>query len=216
LVALLTVAVATDTFAADDWKPLFNGKDLSNWDGPQKDDHAKVVDKEIHLTTKGGKWFLATDKEYADFIFEAEVKMPEGKCNSGFMFRAHKEGNRVWGYQAEVDPSDRKWSGGLYDEGRRRWFISPNRDHAKSKEEKEASIKAFRDRAGDCFKRDDWNTYRIECRGDHIQIFVNDVKTTDCKDSEDAKGYIALQHHGEKGKTYRFRNIRIKELNKEK
>jgi len=41
---------------------------------------------------------------------------------------------------------------------------------------------------------------------------VNGVTTTDIHDQEDAKGYIALQHHGEKGQIYRFRNIRIMEL----
>jgi len=151
-------------------------------------------------------WRTSCDKkEYSDFVFEVEVKMPEGKCNSGFMFRAHKDKNKMFGYQAEVDPSSRNWSGGLFDEGRRRWFISP-------KERDKESVKQFRERAGDCFKRNDWNKYRISCKGDHIRIFVNDVLTTDCHDDVDAKGYIALQHHGEKGQTYRFRNIRIKEL----
>jgi hypothetical protein len=194
------------------WMCLFNGKDTKNFDNPYEWGKAEVKDGEIHLTTNKSKWFLTTKKEYSDFVFEAEVKMPEGKANSGFMFRCHKKPNKVFGYQAEVDPSDRKWSGGLYDEGRRKWFISPSRDKAKSKEEREQSIAEFRKRAGDCFQRDEWNKYRIVCRGDHIQIFVNCVKTTDCHDKEDAKGYIALQHHGEKDKTYRFRNIRIMEL----
>ena len=212
---LLMTTALQNAFATDDaeWTDLFNGKDLTNWKNPYSWGKAEVLDGEIHLTTKKSKWFLSTVKEYSDFIFEVEVIMPEGKCNSGFMFRSHKAKNRMFGYQAEVDPSDRKWSGGLYDEGRRGWFISPNRDHAKSNAEKNDSIKTFRDRAGECFKRYDWNKYRIECRGDHIQIFVNGVKTTDIHDSKDSKGYIALQHHGEKGKVYRFRNIRIQELN---
>lgn len=209
----MTARVAS---AEDTWTSLFNGKDLTGWENPFEWGQAEVVDDEIHLTTDRSKWFLCTTREYQDFVFEAEVKMPEGGCNSGFMFRAHKEKNKVFGYQAEVDPSDRKWSGGLYDEGRRKWFISPNRDAAESPEARDASIADFRARAGDCFKRHDWNLYRIECRGDHIQISVNGVKTTDCHDSEDAKGYIALQHHGEKGQTYRFRNIRILDLNVKK
>jgi hypothetical protein len=197
---------------AGEWIDLFNGKDLAHWQNPYDWGKAEVVDGEIHLTTEKSKWFLSTVKEYSDFIFEVEVKMPEGKCNSGFLFRSHKSKNRMFGYQAEVDPSGRNWSGGLYDEGRRAWFISPNRDHAKSKEAKEQSIAAFVERAGDCFKRHDWNKYRIECRGGHIKISVNGVTTTDIHDQKDAKGYIALQHHGEKGQIYRFRNIRIMEL----
>jgi len=212
-ISILTAALLTgSTSTADEWNELFNGKDLSHWENPYDWGKAEIVDGEIHLTTEKSKWFLSTVKEYSDFIFEVEVKMPEGTCNSGFMFRSHKSKNRIFGYQAEVDPSGRKWSGGLYDEGRRGWFISPNRDHAESEEAKKESIAAFRERAGDCFKRHGWNKYRIECRGDHIRISVNGVTTTDVHDQKDAKGYIALQHHGEKGQIYRFRNIRIMEL----
>ena len=130
--------------------------------------------------------------------------MPEGKANSGFMFRCHVAKNKVFGYQAEVDPSDRKWSGGLYDEGRRKWLNPKKGD--------KASEKAFTDRAGDCFKRGEWNTYRIQCEGDRLRIWVNDTLTTDFRDKVDAQGPLAIQHHGEKGKTYRFRNIRVKVL----
>ena len=212
-ISILTACLlAGSTSFAGEWTELFNGKDLAHWQNPYDWGKAEVVDGEIHLTTEKSKWFLSTVKEYSDFIFEVEVKMPEGKCNSGFLFRSHKSKNKMFGYQAEVDPSGRNWSGGLYDEGRRKWFISPNRDHAASAEAKEQSIAAFVERAGDCFKRHDWNKYRIECRGGHIKISVNGVTTTDIHDQEDAKGYIALQHHGEKGQIYRFRNIRIMEL----
>lgn len=210
---LLTACLlSASTSFAGEWIELFNGKDLSHWENPYDWGKAEVVDGEIHLTTEKSKWFLSTVNEYSDFIFEAEVKMPEGKSNSGFLFRSHKSKNKMFGYQAEVDPSSRNWSGGLYDEGRRRWFISPNRDHAPSKEAQAQSIAAFIQRAGTSFKRDGWNKYRIECRGDHIKISVNGVTTTDIHDQEDAKGYIALQHHGEDGQVYRFRNIRIMDL----
>ncbi len=212
--AMVTAIVlsASVSVRGEEWTPLFDGKTLDGWQNPYEWGKAEVKDGEIHLTTDKSKWFLCTKKQYADFVFEAEVKMPEGKSNSGFMFRAHMKPNKVFGYQAEVDPSDRKWSGGLYDEGRRKWFISPNRDKAESKEAKEKSIAEFRKRAGDSFKRNDWNTYRIECRGDSIKISVNGTLCTDVRDGMDAQGYIALQHHGEKGKVYKFRNIRIQEI----
>jgi|GEM_PF-734367 len=197
-------ATATGATTAGDWTPLFDGKTLDGWTNPYKWGKATVVDGEIHLTTTRSKFFLTTEKQYADFIFEVEVKMPEGKSNSGFMFRCHRKPNRVFGYQAEVDPSDRKWSGGLYDEGRRGWLY-PNK-------RKKETIAAFRKNAGDSFKRNDWNKYRIECVGTSLKISVNGVQTTDFNDSMDAQGYLALQHHGEKGKIYRFRNIRIKVL----
>jgi hypothetical protein len=189
----------------DGFKPLFDGKTLEGWKNPYKHGEAKVVDGEIHLIANN-KFFLVTEKTYANFVFEGEVLLPEGKANSGFMFRAHAEPGKVYGYQSEVDGDPkRKWSGGLYDEGRRAWFISPIKGNKESEE-------AFRQRAGDTFKRNDWNTYRITCIGNKIKIEVNGVVTTDVEDDKDASGVIGIQHHGEKGQTYKFRNLRIKEL----
>jgi hypothetical protein len=199
---LLLDEVDQSTPACAGWTQLFDGKTLNGWTNPYKWGKASIVNGEIQLTTVKSKFFLTTAKQYADFIFEVEVKMPEGKSNSGFMFRCHRKPGRVFGYQAEVDPSARKWSGGLYDEGRRGWLY-PNK-------RKKETVAAFRKNAGDCFKRDGWNKYRIECVGDSLKISVNGVMTTDFKDSVDSQGYIALQHHGERGKIYRFRNIRIK------
>lgn len=188
--------------------PLFDGKTLNGWRNPYDWGKAEVVDGEIHLTAEK-KFFLCTEKKYSDFVFEGEVLLPSGPANSGFMFRAKVEPNRVTGYQAEVDGDEKRgWSGGLYDEGRRMWFISPIRDNAES-------VEAFRKRAAGAFKRHDWNTYRITCQGDRLKIEVNGVVTTDVRDDRDASGYIAIQHHGEKGATYRFRNLRIRELKKE-
>lgn len=207
---VLSLAAAFAAQEQQPWINLFDGKTTAGWRNPYEWGKAEVVGGEIHLTSEKGKWFLCTDKQYADFILEAEVNVPEG--NSGFMFRCHVGKNRVFGYQAEVDPSPRKWSGGLYDEGRRKWFISPNKDAAKSEEEATKSIEEFRKRAGDSFKPNEWNKYRIECRGKSIKIYVNDTLCTDVEDGMDAQGYIGIQHHGEKGKVYRFRNIRIQVL----
>lgn len=209
---LKTLAIAACAFISsaiaqenDGFTPLFDGKTTSGWTNPYKWGEVKVVEGEIHLTGNQ-KFFLVTEKTYGDFIFEGEILLPEGKANSGFMFRAHAGPNKVFGYQAEVDgDANRKWSGGLYDEGRRTWFISPIKGNKESEE-------AFRKRAGDSFKRNDWNKYRITCKGKSIKIEVNGVVTTDVQDDKDASGVIGIQHHGEKGQTYKFRNLRIKEL----
>ena len=200
---------------------LFDGKTLTGWKNPYTFGKSEVVDGEIHLTAEK-KFFLITEKSYSDFVFEGEVHLPEGKANSGFMFRAHVDNAgtdkaKVFGYQAEVDGDEkRKWAGGLYDEGRRAWFISPRnnakKDNAEEKKVCEESIAAFRQRAGDTFKRNDWNKYRITCQGKKIKIEVNGVVTTEVEDETDASGPVGIQHHGEKGATYRFRNLRIKEL----
>ncbi len=207
LLALAALALAATSPAAsgDGWVALFDGKTLNGWRNPYTWGESKVVGNEVHLTANK-KFFLVTEKSYTDFVFEVDIFLPPGQANSGVMFRAHVEPNKVFGYQAEVDGDPvRQWSGGLYDEGRRMWFASPIKGDA-------ASEKAFRDRAGKAFKRDGWNTYRITCQGKRLKIEVNGVVTTDIEDSMDASGPIGLQHHGEKGQTYKFRNARIKLL----
>lgn len=189
----------------DGFVSLFDGKTMTGWKNPYEWGQIEVKDGEVHLTGEK-KFFVITEKLYSDFVFEGDVFIPEGKANSGFIFRGLVEPNKVYGYQAEVDgDATRKWSGGLYDEGRRQWFISPIKADPES-------VKAFRERAGEAFKRNDWNTYRITCQGKKIKIEVNGVVTTDVEDGMDATGVIAIQHHGEKGQTYKFRNLRIKEL----
>ena len=187
------------------WVPLFDGKTLNGWENPYDWGKAWVENGEIRLRSPR-KFFLCTTRTFRDFEFEAEVLMPEtGHSNSGFMFRCHKKHNRVFGYQAEVDPSKRAWSGGLYDEGRRAWLWPHYPSNSTAGQE-------FRKRTKGAFRAGEWNRYRIVCRGDRIQIFVNDIPCTDLHDPVDREGYIGLQHHGEKGQVYRFRNIRIREL----
>jgi Domain of Unknown Function (DUF1080) len=191
--------------AEENWVNLFDGKTLEGWTiSPEgRGGEAKIVDGEIHLVGDR-KFFLCTAKKYSDFIFEAEIKLPEGPANSGFMFRCHADPKKVFGYQAEIDGGKRAWSGGLFDEARRQWLYP-------QKPEGSPTAIEFQEKTKGSFKREDWNKCRIQTEGNRIRIWINDVLCTDFKDDVDAEGYIGLQHHGEKGQIYRFRNIRIAE-----
>ena len=173
-------------------------------DGP---DGWALVESEPDATDQRFPLCISEQASGRDFDATLRFKPVSGSRDqvAGFMFRAQSGPNKVFGYQSEVDGSTRNWSGGLYDEGRRKWFISPK------KSDKE-SVAAFLRRAGKTFKRNDWNTYRITCKGNHIKIEVNGVVTTDITDDKDSSGVIGIQHHGEKGQTYKFRNLRIKEI----
>lgn len=198
--------------------PIFNGKDLSGWRNPYPHGEAKVVDGEIHLLADK-KFFLVTEKRYGDFRLAVDIHLPEGKANSGVMFRCHvdpdAEKKKVFGYQAECDGSDRRWSGGLYDEGRRGWIWPSNKGRstdqflAHEKESKEAFAQPA---IANALNRNDWNRFVVTCVKDVITIEINGVKTVRFRDAADASGFIGIQHHGEKGQTYRFRNLFIKEL----
>jgi hypothetical protein len=73
--------------------------------------------------------FLVNDKKFTgDFILELEAMITDTNSNSGIQFKSNfdaagnKGQGKVFGYQFEIDPSSRKWSGGVYDEGRREWL----------------------------------------------------------------------------------------------
>ncbi|MFK7912007.1 MAG: DUF1080 domain-containing protein [Akkermansiaceae bacterium] len=183
---------------AGQWTPLFNGKDLTGWKNPYKHGTAVVVDGEIHLTANR-KFFLTTEKTYSDFELKVEIQLPEvGPANSGVMLRCHVQPNKVFGYQAECDPTKRAWTGRIYDEGRRKWKL-----FEKAQKVETSKVQAPLGK---------WIKYRILAVGDHLQVWVDGALTTDLRDAEDASGHIGIQHHGEKGKTYRFRNISIREI----
>lgn len=197
---------SAETDSEANWQSLFDGKSLEGWRNPYEWGEARVENGEIRLQASD-KFFLVTDDMYGDFVFEGEVRVPDRESNSGFQFRAQVDTNRVYGYQAEVDPSERAWSGGLYDEGRRGWLHPAEGDSAAGA--------AFRDEHGGAFDPDGWNAYRIRAEGDSLEIWVNGEQTTAYRDTVDSKGVIAIQHHGEDGKVYRFRDLRIREIDAE-
>ncbi|WP_437206690.1 family 16 glycoside hydrolase [Planctomicrobium sp. SH664] len=215
--------------AEDGFVPLFNGKDFEGW--KQKGGKAvyTIEGDEIVGTSvpKTENSFLCTARDYGDFILELEFKV-DPLLNSGIQFRSQvfdepktyevkdeKTGEvtkktvaagRVHGYQCEIDPSPRAWSAGIYDESRRGWLVSlTGEEHA-------AAQKAF--------KQNEWNKVRIECNGNRIKTFLNGVPASDLTDDWNPSGLIALQVHGvgndasKIGKQVRWKNVRIKELNK--
>jgi len=189
------------------WKRLFNGKDLSGFKQLNGKAKYEVKNKEIVGTTVANEpnSFLATEKEYGDFIMELELFVHPA-MNSGIQIRSlskpEYQNGRVHGYQIEVDPSTREWSGGVYDEARRGWIYPMELNPAGKK----------------AFKNNEWNKYRIECIGNTIRTWVNGIPTAHVIDAETAKGFIALQVHSiskseEAGRQIRWRNIRIQTSN---
>lgn len=205
---LWTAGCAATTPAADPargeaWRSLFDGRSLAGWHKPYEWGDARVENGEIVLQGDR-KFFLVTRDTFRNFVFEGEVLLPDTASNAGFMFRAQVEPNRVFGYQAEVDPKPRRLSGGLYDEGRRGWLNPPASTGP--------GAQAFAKGPGQAFRPGEWNRYRIEAVDDRLRIWVNEVLTTDLHDATDREGVLGIQHHGEKGKVYRYRNLRVREL----
>ena len=198
--------------AQDGWRSLFNGQNFDGWDKLNGKAEYRIEGGEIvGVSAKNTpNTFLATKEKFTDFILEVEVKVaPE--LNSGIQFRSNSldeyKNGRVHGYQAEIDPSPRAYSGGIYDEARRGWLY-PLTENEDGKE---------------AFKVADWNTFHIEAVGNEIRIWVNGINTANIVDNMTAEGFIALQIHSIKtdeqiGKEVRWKNIKIKttDLGKER
>jgi len=190
---------------------LFDGKTLKGWKRLAGTADYKVENGAIVGTTvlNSGNSFLVTDKEYGDFILEMDTKIESPLSNSGVQTRSHYDpaGNngkgKVYGRQFEIDPSDRKWSGGIYDEGRRDWLY-PLDLNAKAK---------------DAFKVGVYNHIRMECIGNEMRTWINGIPVADVVDTVDRRGFIGLQVHGigDKaevvGKKVYFKNLRIQTKN---
>lgn len=188
--------------------PLFNGTNLDGWKVAGGDAKYAVEDGMIVGTTvlNTGNTFLVTEKEYGDFVLEADLKIVDTAGNSGIQTRSHIDaaGNggkgKVYGRQVELDPSARKWTGGVYDEGRRGWLYPLD----------------LNSKAQSAFKPGDFNHFRIECIGNTTKTWVNGVPCAYVVDTLDEKGIIGLQVHAigndqkRAGKHIYFKNIRIK------
>ncbi|MDO8927515.1 MAG: DUF1080 domain-containing protein [Bacteroidota bacterium] len=207
LLAFLIIFSAVSAKKKDGWISLFNGKDLTGWHQLNGQAKYHVEKGEIVGTTvfNTPNSFLATDKDYGDFILELDLLVADN-MNSGIQFRSIskpdiKDG-RVHGYQCEVDPSARAWSGGIYDEARRGWLYTNELNPV----------------AKSAFKMGEWNRYRIECVGSSIRTWLNGIPVAYVFDDMTPSGLIALQVHSigkdvEPGKQIRWKNIRIKTTN---
>ncbi len=187
-----------------EWNELFNGTDLNGWTqrgGKAKysAENGEIVGTTVPNTTNS---FLCTEKTFGDFELELEF-LVHPELNSGIQIRSESspdvKNGVVHGYQVEIDPADRAWTAGIYDESRRGWLddLSDNR----------AARYAFR--------QGEWNHVRVFAVGDHLRTWLNGVPAADLHDDMTASGFIALQVHGvgkrEDALTVRWKNIRIRE-----
>ncbi|MFC2129578.1 DUF1080 domain-containing protein, partial [Bacteroidota bacterium] len=183
LFLLISTLTLTSCQEKDDFVSLFNGEDLSGWVVKNGEAPYTVEDGMIVGTCVTGtpNSFLCTEQTFGDFILCFEANFEEG--NSGVMFRAQSNpdyrDDRVHGYQMELDPSKRAWTGGIFDEARRAWLYCMEYNPA----------------AKPAFRKGEWNSYRIEAIGTSLKTFVNGVQFADLVDDLDSEGFIGLQVH---------------------
>ena len=200
LLTPLTMVAAEEKKSDATTAVIFDGKTLEGWDG---DTSVFRVEKESII---GGQlkdkiphnFFLSSKEEYSDFELTLEFRLIGEGTNAGVQIRSKRipDHHEMIGYQADLGQN---YWGALYDESRRNKILA-----APKKEELDKVL-----------KRDDWNKYRILCEGRHIQLWINDFKTVDYKEADEAieqKGLIALQIHGGPPGEAHYRNIRIRRI----
>ena len=183
-------------FETAGFRPLFNGKDLTGWEGDTSIWNAR--DGMLVGTSKGLNHndFLATEATANSFALRLEIKLVADSGNSGIQFRSVRvPGHEMAGYQADVGPG---WWGALYDESRRNKILVQPKPEA---------LKALH--------KGDWNLYQITAKGPNINLSLNGTQTVSYKEPEAGiagEGKFAVQIHAGGAMEVLFKNIYLQAL----
>jgi hypothetical protein len=224
------------TVSADEGKAIFNGKDLTGWEGnkdlwsvqdgaitgitpPDPADPKKgTIKHNTFLVWKAGK--------VGDFELTLKYRIEKG--NSGIQYRSKELdpgefGPIISGYQADFE-AGAKYSGILYEE-RGRGILAERGQKTTIKPAAEGAKKATVEVTGSVgdsaeiqasIKSEDWNEYKIVAKGNHVQHFINGKQTVDVTDEDAAnapkEGLLALQIHQGPPMKVQFKDLVLKEL----
>jgi hypothetical protein len=186
----------TDLGYGPGWRQLFNGKNLDGWKNHGKEkwyvEDGAIVGQAV--TEEYG--YLATKEKYTDFEVRLKFKA-EGTGNSGLFYHSYLDGVKIYGVQAEIDPTPGNHSGGLYESYGKGWLVQPD----------ETGEKVMRGIGK-------WNELRLWVKGNHIITHVNGFQTVDFihEKPRDIEGVIALQLHSGGKAAMRFRDIFIRDV----
>lgn len=203
-----TIVVAMTVFSvdlrADEWRPLYNGRDLSGWRVVgEPADCWSGADGVLQPTKKGG--WLATEQEYSDFELELEFWLAPGS-NSGVFLRTPLAGqsSRV-GMEIQLIDDFTTAYGKLEP-----WQLTGSLYHVQAA------------KPGSAKPAEQWQALKVRCAGRRLAVWLNGVPVLDA----DLDGYPALEaeHHGLKrasghiglqnygGRDIRFRRVRLREI----
>lgn len=189
-------------------QPIFNGRTLDGWVQRGGKADYRVESGAILGETRPNQpnTFLCTEREYADFQLDLEFKIDDA-LNSGVQIRSHStpdyRNGVVHGYQVEIDPSNRAYTCGIYEESGRGWLDNLDDNVA----------------ARTAYRNGEWNRMHVLAHGNHIRTWINGIPAADITDDGAASGFIGLQVHGVGDRAdplqVRWRNIMLRELKSE-
>ncbi|HTU92477.1 MAG TPA: protein kinase, partial [Gemmataceae bacterium] len=183
-------------------KEFFNGKDLEGWEGLKE--YWSVKDGAIVGALPPEKLpflntFLCSKKKYRDFELSFQVRLKDGKGNSGVQIRSWISAPETFGVRGpQCEIGDVGWPWGSL-------VTEPDGD---------PFIRADKDAVARVLRENDFNDYSIKCVREHVTIKLNGITTVDADfPTLPDEGIIAWQLHTEHpGMEVAFKNIAFKEL----
>ena len=201
-VLLAWPAAAADKPNNDAFVSIFNGKDLTGWEGLGDwwyvEDGALTAQSTAEKPCKACNYLMYRGSKPGDFELRLKFKVLGKGVNAGVQIRSRRIPNHheMIGYQADLGDG---WWGCLYDESRRNKVLAGPPGDERSK----------------IVRRDDWNDYTIRCQGRRIQLWINGKQTVDYTEPDksiEQAGLIGLQIHGGPPSEAWYKEIRFKEL----
>ena len=232
LIGTETTALASDSDLSEGWVSIFNGRDLSGWDGDPR--LWSVKDGVIHGETtpenpiRSNSFIVWRGGELKDFELKIKFRLLNG--NSGIQYRS-KEVDKwvISGYQAEVI-NNPEMAGFLYHEKGRGWLVNVGDlmvIDANGKKEVIGNVSDANEliKVG-FYKEKDWNEYHIIAQGNHLKHYLNGYQTMELIDNDRVtdpanpkdrrgaarQGLLALQIHTGPPMVVEFKDIRVRHL----
>jgi hypothetical protein len=217
LLSALTIAAAPD--GEEGFAPLFNGKDLTGWEGKpgwwHVEDGAITSESTPEKPCLRAHYLIWRGGKPADFDLRLDYRLVGG--NSGIQFRSREVPD--WdtsGYQADMEAGD-QWSGCLFEHSRGGVAMRGQKVTIANDGTKEITAIGDPKELLTHVRKNDWNSYRILARGSEITLEINGVVMCQALDRQAGvaarDGIIALQMHPGPPMKVQFKNIRIKRLN---
>jgi hypothetical protein len=230
---VLTLLTAVSVRAGE--TPIFNGKDLTGWEGNPKlwsVENGTITGRtgsEGDTKLKHNTFLVWKAGTVGDFELTFKYRIEKG--NSGVQYRskelpAGENGPIISGYQADFE-AGKTYSGILYEE-RARGILAKRGEKtvikALAKDPADPKSKDFKvevtGSVGDSaeiqttIKDEDWNDYKIIAKGNHVQHFINGKQTIDVTDEDEAhapkEGVLALQIHAGPAMVVQFKDLLLK------
>ena len=220
---------------------IFDGKTLNNWEGDPtywRVENGNLVGEITPQTLlKTNSFIIWKGGEPANFELKGEFNITE-KGNSGINYRSEKLPDvpfALKGYQADIDGANR-YTGQNYEERGRTTLayrgqitsINPQSgdwkpEDVKAKVQKNAwsDLKVTgslgnTDSLKTKIKSQDWNSFHLIVKGNHLQHYINGILMSDVTDNDvvngKTKGVIGVQVHVGPPMKVEYRNLRLKEL----